>query len=279
MKKEGEMGYYYENAESKSSSSARVYYRHKGSEGGHYPLHWHKDIEIDLVIDGDIDAVVEGAQTHVEKGNFLFVNSGVLHETSARDELLMESVTVIISYRLIKEYCPDIKNYRFEIKDLHTRERIAELIRRCGRAEEAKEPCYKLEIDILVREILRILLTECLVPNPENTFSGNITSVRRAMAYIEENFRKDITLNIISDEAGLTPTYFSRYFKKMTGQTFHEYLTRVRLYNAHLLLCTGEDTVSLIAKKSGFKNVKSFIEAFRKVYGETPERYRKTLSL
>lgn len=272
------MGYYYENVESKDSSSALVYYRRKGSEGGSYPLHWHKDIEIDLVIDGDIDAVVDGVSTHIGKDDFLFVNSGVLHETSARDELLMESVTVIISYRLIKEYCPDIKNYRFEIKDGSVKKRISELIRECGYEEDEKREYYRLRLDILVRKILDILLTECLVPNSDNNFSGNIVSVRHAMAFIEENFRKDITLTAVSDEAGLTPTYFSRYFRKMTGQTFHDYLTRVRLYNAHSLLCTGDETVSLIAKKSGFKNVKSFIEAFKKAYGETPERYRKKIS-
>jgi AraC-like DNA-binding protein len=61
----------------------------------------------------------------------------------------------------------------------------------------------------------------------------------------------------------------------MTGQTFHSYLTNIRLYHAYRQLQEQDTTITQIALENGFANVKSFIEAFKKVYHVTPGRYRQ----
>ncbi|MNI94463.1 Bifunctional transcriptional activator/DNA repair enzyme AdaA [compost metagenome] len=73
----------------------------------------------------------------------------------------------------------------------------------------------------------------------------------------------------------MAPTYFSRFFKKTTGETYHSYLTSIRLYHAHKDLLNRDASITDIALANGFANVKAFIEAFKKGYHATPAQYRK----
>ena len=77
------MRYYYENTGGASSFSSKIYVRSTGIGTCHYPLHWHEDIELDYILSGAVNAVVGGKRVRVEQGDFLFINSGELHETDA----------------------------------------------------------------------------------------------------------------------------------------------------------------------------------------------------
>lgn len=273
------MKYYYENVEMEKALPARIYIHKSGSEDCHYPLHWHRDLEFGLVLEGNIIAHRNGEQVKVGAGDFFFVNSAVLHETDALDYSKLKTITIILSYQLMKEYCKDIDSIYFDLTGKnHTKQKIKDLILECGRTYEEKKKFYELDLSILLREMCRILLKECRRPK-ENRNSEldqtNLISIKRAMAYIEENYAKNITLEHISSEIGMSPTYFSRYFKKMTGQTFHSYLTNVRLYHAYIQLKDVDSSITQIAHENGFANIKSFIGAFKKVYHVTPERYRQ----
>jgi AraC-like DNA-binding protein len=80
---------------------------------------------------------------------------------------------------------------------------------------------------------------------------------------------------MIAEEVGMTRSYFSRFFKKATGENFYTYLTNMRLYHAHKELISKEESITDVALNNGFANVKSFIEAFKKNYNMTPARYKK----
>lgn len=271
------MRYYYENTGGASSFSSKIYVRSTGIGTCHYPLHWHEDIELDYILSGAVNAVVGGKRVRVEQGDFLFINSGELHETDADSEQEMRSVTLMLSYRMLKEYCPEIDSCSFDFGGRQTaKQEICALLGECGEVQRAKKDFYRLEQDILVRRIAGILLKDCLVHNHLKVGTAELAPIRRAMAYIEENYRREIPLEEISAAVGMSPTYFSRQFRRITGQTFRDYLTGIRLFNAYGLLCGSNLLVSEVADKCGFANVKSFIEAFRRSYGTTPDRYRRT---
>ena len=59
--------------------------------------------------------------------------------------------------------------------------------------------------------------------------------------------------------------------------TFKEYLTSVRLYNANKELMNTDYSVLQIALDNGFPDARSFINKFKEVYNETPNKYRKNV--
>lgn len=99
--------------------------------------------------------------------------------------------------------------------------------------------------------------------------------IRAAKQYINDNFNKNLTLEIVSDHIGFNPTYFSVFFKKETGKNFLEYLTELRIKNAKLYLISTDTDIMDIAEEVGYNDIKYFSKLFKKVTGISPSEYRK----
>jgi AraC-like DNA-binding protein len=92
--------------------------------------------------------------------------------------------------------------------------------------------------------------------------------------YIRENYFKHISLEKISEIAGMNPVSFSRFFIKNCGTGFVEYLNRVRTDKACYLLRETEYLVNDIAGECGFASKSNFNKQFRKAEGISPRDYR-----
>lgn len=92
---------------------------------------------------------------------------------------------------------------------------------------------------------------------------------------IRKRYDEDLSLEMIADSLGLTPSYVSRYVKEKTGSNFSDCLNEVRIKKAKELLRTSNVQVRDIATRVGYVNVTSFIRMFKKVTGMTPSEYRK----
>ena len=102
--------------------------------------------------------------------------------------------------------------------------------------------------------------------------------IRLVKKYVEEHFGEPLTLEEVSQIADLSPTYLSTLFKKDTGITFLEYLSKVRMDMAKKLLKETNDTVADICGKVGYSDVRYFTKSFTKYAGLKPKEYRKLYS-
>ena len=73
----------------------------------------------------------------------------------------------------------------------------------------------------------------------------------------------------------LNEEYFSRLFKKYTGETFKDYDMRMRIETAGRLLEQTKFSVSIIASKVGYDNFSYFSKLFKAYTGKTPQEYRR----
>lgn len=274
------MEYYHEKIEMEDGIPARIYYGGTGIDQLKYPLHWHHSLEFDLVLEGCICGKVSGESVQAKAGEVFFVNSGELHETDASASEVMRSITVLLSDELLREYCPDLERWQFLlVQGSEPQRQIAQLIRRCAEIYSQKEPFYELELSIELRRICMILLRECRVEKKaaesESAVRKSTRRIKKAISYMEENYESTLSIREMAEVMGMNPSYFSRFFRQSTGQTFHSYLTWIRLRHALRLLEQGELNVTELALSCGFPNVKSFIAAFRNAYGTTPAKYRR----
>jgi two-component system response regulator YesN len=99
--------------------------------------------------------------------------------------------------------------------------------------------------------------------------------VRAAETYLQENFRDpSVSLTAVCAELSVSVSYFSQRFKMVTGRTFVEYLTELRIAHAQELLRTGSGRGYEIAPQVGFRDPHYFSTTFKKVVGMTPTQYR-----
>lgn len=112
-------------------------------------------------------------------------------------------------------------------------------------------------------------------------FSNNITidlqeDQRKAdiEAYIDVNYQSELSLETIAHRFGLTPQYFSTYFKEQFQMTFLKYVNQIRVENACDQLLHSDATILKIAMDQGFPNLTSFTRVFHATYGMNPGEYR-----
>lgn len=111
----------------------------------------------------------------------------------------------------------------------------------------------------------------------ENRSSMNVRLINKACAYIIENFHKSISLEEVAQTVHLSPYYFSRIFKAEKGCNFVEFLTKVRIDKAKLMLRNPDQTVIRVAAEAGYQDASYFCRVFRQEVGVTPNQYRTQL--
>ncbi|MDE6663538.1 MAG: AraC family transcriptional regulator [Lachnospiraceae bacterium] len=101
--------------------------------------------------------------------------------------------------------------------------------------------------------------------------------IHKSLIYVEDNLMSGTSIEETAAYVSLSPSHFSRLFKQVTGSSYTDYLTDVRLQHAQILLGTGNLSISEIAARVGVANGNYLCTLFKKRYGVTPTGYRKEI--
>ena len=96
----------------------------------------------------------------------------------------------------------------------------------------------------------------------------------RAKDLVDARYREPLDVPTLARAAHLSPAHFSREFRRVFGETPHQYLLTRRLERAAAMLRNTDHPVSDICFEVGLSSVGSFTTSFRRVYGMTPSAYR-----
>ena len=99
--------------------------------------------------------------------------------------------------------------------------------------------------------------------------------MRNIFNFVREQFKRQISLDEISEKSNMTPPSFARYFKKNTGKTFTQFVNEYRLVHASKLLAEKPTSITDICFESGFNNFSHFNKLFKEYTGKSPTEYRK----
>ena len=104
--------------------------------------------------------------------------------------------------------------------------------------------------------------------------TGDRDAIRRARALIHARYAEELTAASLCAEVAMSYSHFSRTFRRVTGESFRKYLSRVRLAHAQRLLLTTERSVTEIALDCGFGSASYFCMQFKAHKGVSPTEYR-----
>ena len=131
-------------------------------------------------------------------------------------------------------------------------------------------------LGVLSRAEVQTLTSSNYLPDPSGFMS---TGINEALAYINANLTEPFSEADLARIAGLSPSTFSRSFRRHTGQALVKYVNRLRINLACQLLMGAEDLkISDVCFSSGFNNISNFNRQFQAQKGMSPSRFRELLA-
>ncbi len=125
--------------------------------------------------------------------------------------------------------------------------------------------CYDFLLDL--SSSIRFIRTD--IP------AGGSEIIKEIITYMEEHYAEAITLDNLSEHVQLSKGYMSTVFKAEMQQTVMQYLTKLRISQARILLIEyPEKKVLEIGRRCGFESPSYFGKTFKKIVGMTPEEFR-----
>lgn len=113
--------------------------------------------------------------------------------------------------------------------------------------------------------------------NSRNEQKVNNIYIQKAVGFIVENYRNNISVSDIADFLGVSCSYLSRIFKAEMGKSPLEYINEYRIEMSKKLLKSNDYTLTKISSIVGYNDVHSFIRFFKKYEALTPSEYRKSI--
>lgn len=245
------------------------------------PAHWHDYLEIVYIMSGKMTAVIQAKTYELSSGDILITNSGDIHMTQVWEEI-NDYVLLQISAKQLRTFFPDFHLLRFDTwipctgSDLSAQD-AAYYIEEMREIFEKKEDGYPLLFSARLHELLF-----CLYRNHSHWSTAglpvssdrNFPRIIQCIDWIHSHYTDTLSLDQAAMHLNLSREYFCRIFKKYTGQTFLEYVNAVRAEKLYEDLLVSDASITELMEKHGINNYRVFLAAFRKLYGDTPQRIR-----
>ncbi len=234
-------------------------------EGVDYGLHFHKNHEVIYIIEGEASCTVNGRTKILRKGDFAFCLSNEIHAIKAEHGLIWIGV-------FSEDFIHEFKKHRSGRVGSDFSFRCAEGVMTYLRENLIKEALSDV---FLIKSCLYALCSEYLRQITLQSSNDKHTALMgRIVEYIEENYRRDISLSQLAEALGYEYFYFSRIFNRLFSMSFNDYINLYRFNEACLMLIETDMTVAKISAESGFKSIRSFNYIFKKLSGASPREYR-----
>lgn len=132
-------------------------------------------------------------------------------------------------------------------------------------------------LDRLMAYMQQVLWGRLQAMNNQESRQQENAYYRNAIAYIQENYWKNINVTEVADAIGISYVYLNKVFKACHGkeEKLIDYLNRTRIQKAAELLLQTEETLAVIAQKVGYNNDQSFSRFFKKYKGMTPGEWKR----
>jgi AraC-like DNA-binding protein len=242
------------------------YFRKCGPEW-HILPHLVSNYDITYIIKGEARYTIDGTVYELGSGDLLCLNNGDEKKAVTAANNPLQHFAVNFSSRK-----PSSRSVRLPfpiMSHIGYRHDIIRLFRELAICWSQQNPGYIMRTRALLMLILN-RLEEILVYDHEA--AARDVRVSRAVRTIALRYPEKLTVRSLAGQENLDTVYFGSLFKKETGMTVHQYITRIRVQNAETMLQSGNYQVQEVAEQCGFCDVFHFYKSFKAIRGIPPSR-------
>lgn len=251
-----------------------------------YRYHWHEDdYELSILLHGTQEYCRGNKNFLLRENDIILTAPGIGHASMGQQA---DTIAFVLHFSA-SAFKPFLKKggiYDFPscLSDEMTRESVdyrqvrfyaSQIFRFAQEGGAYAQLAVRANLDLLIITLCTRFSPTLLNTLPED--KPRRDAVRRLLAYVSDHYAEKLTLEDLADYAQYNRTYLSALFKQMVGINFHEYLTRVRFQHALADLAMTSDSLTDIALRNGFADLKTFNARFRTTLQRTPAEYRAQL--
>lgn len=229
--------------------------------------HFHKNFELIYVMDGKLNCTINGKSEMLNKGDFALCLSNEVHSLIPENDA--RYLVCVFSEEYIKSVSKQFKGktgstFKFNCRDTVKNFYVDSMTNIDSPSIFTLKACLYAVCD----EYLNYVSLE----DVDNSKTDVILTI---INFVENNFKKNISLRDISALLGYEYHYTSSLFRKLFNMSFNEFVNLYRLEAAIGLLENDFERLVDIAYESGFQSVRNFNNCFKKNFGISPTEYKK----
>ncbi|MCD7884289.1 MAG: helix-turn-helix domain-containing protein [Lachnospiraceae bacterium] len=243
--------------------------------------HWHKSLELLLVLDGQITITVDGQTYDLKSEDLILINSNSIHEIHSQSAVM---IAVQLKLEMFTLFHDNPESLFFDCNSVKSKNPEAFSGLRFGIAQMVHENSHRDEGTDYKNMSLSYYLIGELMDHFKVQETEEIRIQKKYMArltqiveYINTHYQENFSLRDLAESQQLSVPYLSSFFNKYMGINFSQYYTNVKLEHALQELMETDHPLEIIAQNNGFAEVHTFVRCFKKKYNQTPGAYRREM--
>ena len=262
-------------------------------ESSSFLCHWHPEIELTLILEGEMLYKVNEQIYHLHQGDALFGNMSSLHTGMKFEDQDCAYVSITFDPKLIYGYEnsivyrkyvePIVQNFSLSAIPFNHSEAwhqdMIEVLHNIIQTGQEKSSTYEMDILLYLQQFWKLLYYH---NNTILTLSScdkrNYDRIRTILSYIEENYTTKLTLEEIAANIHLCKSECCRLFKRYMKVSLFEFILQYRVERSLDYLTNSEYSILEIASKVGFNDSNYYSKVFTKIKGCSPMKYRKRIT-
>ena len=269
----------------------QIYSAPQAQDSDLVPYHWHPEIEIITVLQGQVRVMIADKQYIGQEGDIFFVNAGQLHEIRGgvgnlfrafvfpmdflqfrRADIAQSELLAPLADGLLR--FPSHVSSNTEIGQALFLE-LKKMIRICANQPFGHQVLVKSSLLYIIGSLAAARLLTQHPMHPKEEY--RVQLLREIVEYLGDHCTEKLRLADVAAQFGLSPQYFCSIFKENSGRTLIQHINFLRIERASRLLRETDQPILDISLSVGFENVSYFIKRFREVYSCTPTDYRRSV--
>ena len=236
--------------------------------------------------------MIGNKKTPIKKGDLFLMNNVELHSlvSDPREKVSIVSLYFLpemiykpggdeLNLNFLKIFYYRAENFNHIIPSKDVDANILSLIYNIYSELQNKSNYYGLAVKTFLQELLLKLLyyfNDILVDDKiiYDQSHKNMERIREVFLLITKSYNKNISLSEAAEAVCMSPVYFCRFFKNVTGFTFKEYLLHLKIDKAKELLVKTNRAITDISFEAGFDNLSYFYRVFKNYTRLNPKEFR-----